>query len=254
MMISYREDAMAEQTTTFLLRISPEIKEAVRMLSNAAEYMDYGNIPRRTSTPFDSMNATFISLIELGMLEMNKYIFEVIDETQKFYLKPLSEIMMFFLSNPTTEFCSVDDFEKGSTARGFIEDTIKDHPKMAERGLSRSWASDAYAFEQRRRMALESTSEEIIKSYNAGVPKETSQILIDELIHMAETDPHKGTEDRSAFLSEATKQRTREIGAELLKIGGMKLMIHARKEVQKRHGVISRNLDFAWNGIGSWEA
>lgn len=81
-----------------------------------------------------------------------------------------------------------------------------------------------------------------------------AEAFIDELCSMVERDPHRKTEQESAFLGDDTKPRTIAIGKYLYKLGGEKLMGEVCSKVFERHRWSGRSLEMAWNGIGDWEA
>lgn len=62
------------------------------------------------------------------------------------------------------------------------------------------------------------------------------------------TEPHN-----VAFLSRKDKERTREIGDELNKIGGFDLMLAVCDRVSMVERESRRSLELAWDGIGSWQ-
>ncbi|SEP54364.1 hypothetical protein SAMN04489732_14423 [Amycolatopsis saalfeldensis] len=55
------------------------------------------------------------------------------------------------------------------------------------------------------------------------------------------------------FLSPSGNQRTREIGAKLNRRGGRRTMLSAHRAITSQLGrEAARELEFAWDGIGSW--
>jgi hypothetical protein len=91
--------------------------------------------------------------------------------------------------------------------------------------------------------------EKFILSFNRDAIRD----LTAELCAMVENDPDRGTEYESAFLGEATKARTIEIGKELHDICGERamLMVHA-KVFDRCDAQAARMLEMAWDGIGEW--
>ncbi|WP_329387610.1 hypothetical protein [Streptomyces sp. NBC_01716] len=81
----------------------------------------------------------------------------------------------------------------------------------------------------------------------AGGPLDLS-VPADRLTHeLAETGRGRG------FLSGKGRPRTREIGAELELINGKQQMLEAHEYVRAELGVsAARELEAAWDGIGTW--
>jgi hypothetical protein len=75
--------------------------------------------------------------------------------------------------------------------------------------------------------------------------------MIKELFDMIAADPNRGTANESVFLDH-TRERTRAIGTELNKLGGMQLMLSAHAQIRSKHRTSSRHLESAWHGIGAW--
>lgn len=77
--------------------------------------------------------------------------------------------------------------------------------------------------------------------------------FIQELGQMYLDDPKRMTEEESAFISTATRPRTREIGQLLHGLGGMRTMrdVHDAVEIEQGRGAASM-LRIAWGGIGDW--
>lgn len=82
--------------------------------------------------------------------------------------------------------------------------------------------------------------------------------LAAELLLMAESDPHRDTENAHSFLADK-KERVREIGQRLDELGGFDLMLVVYEHVWKMLQPVtpnwpaySRGLEMAWDDIGSW--
>lgn len=86
-------------------------------------------------------------------------------------------------------------------------------------------------------------------------PTETIDVeaagLILELKMMVLNDPHRGTEDETAFFRD-TRPRTREIGQRLYEKGGHNLMLRAYYDIREKFGPSARSLEVNWDGIGEW--
>jgi hypothetical protein len=74
--------------------------------------------------------------------------------------------------------------------------------------------------------------------------------LIEELIRIGAKQPDG--QSTSRFLNPA-RERAREIGEELHRLGGMKAMLAAHEVVRRTlRGASGRELEVCWNGIGEW--
>jgi hypothetical protein len=88
----------------------------------------------------------------------------------------------------------------------------------------------------------------------AGTVPDLIETYIAELSAMVEGDRHAGTAYEVSFLGQ-NKERARQIGAALLEIGGHGLMVGTHGTIAQRFGAASaQNLDYAWEGVGSWRA
>lgn len=75
--------------------------------------------------------------------------------------------------------------------------------------------------------------------------------LIEELVRVG-YKPLSDTRSSSLFLNSG-RQRAREIGEELNRIGGNEQMLMAHAYVSERLGwIAARQLEAAWGGIGEW--
>ncbi len=99
-------------------------------------------------------------------------------------------------------------------------------------------------FEENRKQA-----ERLLASLRIQKQLQPHEAVLMELLLMsfADTRSH-GDPERAAFLGE-TRQRTREIGQQLNRLGGWNLMSWVADKIPKYD---QRELEVAWDGIGKW--
>ena len=109
-------------TTTFAFRLPPELKAAAKALTEVvfyrpsrygSKYADVGYSPR-------SINDALVTLATFGLVEVAEHIQTALDKTND-ELKPLAELMSFFLANPVADSARAPNFAEGSPARALLE-------------------------------------------------------------------------------------------------------------------------------------
>jgi hypothetical protein len=150
--------AMTKPTTSFALRLPPELKEAVKSLTsircglyrpsrNGKEgYVD--------GLHLGSINEALVTLILEGLEgPMLRYIQAALDEVRLEYSR-CQEIMRFFLDNPAASLARPEDFPEGSAAREYLDQIKDEHGAEGWEGDDRAEAASAYSIAQRRLLEL----------------------------------------------------------------------------------------------------
>jgi hypothetical protein len=85
--------------------------------------------------------------------------------------------------------------------------------------------------------------------------RQTVDKLIEDLIQIGRTDDFLSERPGSPFNMQCRHTRAREIGKRLFEIGGLDLMLFARRQVRRKlKQNLASHLDYAWTDVGDWES
>lgn len=85
--------------------------------------------------------------------------------------------------------------------------------------------------------------------------KQEVKKLFDELIKIGKLDDFLSLRPGAPFNIRCHHTGARKIGESLNEIGGLELMQAARSHVKRKlKAVMAEHLDYAWQGIGEWQA
>ena len=92
------------------------------------------------------------------------------------------------------------------------------------------------------------------KPYPSDRAGEVDHLMM-ELFQIGFEQDYLSERPGGAYNHQCRHLRTREIGRRLNEIGGIELMKWAHKKVKKKVSKIkAEHLEYAWDGVGSWQA
>jgi hypothetical protein len=132
-------------TTSFALRMPPEVKEAAKALSQRGVYIAH---PDNTYSAFDSINGALCFLLDVGARGVRDMLKANLADATKEHTN-WTGIMRFFLDNPSAATALPFNFPEGSIERKEIENLIELQPEDFAGGFDRPWFTDEFATRQR---------------------------------------------------------------------------------------------------------
>src|SRR5690349_16574879 len=150
-------ECLMAESASYLLRMSPELKEAAKALTTISFGESCGGKEKLKSVDLRSLNQSLVYLIKKGIEGIMPNIDERIAKVTGRY-KALEEIMTVFINTPSLRFVMPDHFPKGSRARNYVEDRVAG-PNMDplfefEANLDRREAAEWYASTQEQMFQL----------------------------------------------------------------------------------------------------
>jgi hypothetical protein len=92
------------------------------------------------------------------------------------------------------------------------------------------------------------------KPYPPDREREVEKITL-ELFQIGREQDYLSERPGGAYNHQCRHVRTREIGRQLNEIGGLELMKWMHRKVQKKLSKIkAEHLEYAWDGVGPWQA